>query len=214
MGVHLSGGTPGNTLCCRANKSDDTLAVEKCCCYSLTWGYIDGNNGGDSPSYYIYFNNYYCRKLDNSPGDWILSCTYCTVPGYCWGFPMWYCTSVFPQGVTSCIDPYYTFDWDPINNMCCQCDRPTCAVGSYASCGGGSAVSWGTSYFYCCYWNCLCFTNRANEACTHNFLGAPGFGCAVGTIGGGGAGMWNGDPVRSASAYDRSGGQGLVVLHY
>jgi len=217
-GVHLPGGAPGNSVCNPTAFTDDSLAVQSCCCYWNCWGYAIGaaNNGGDQPSiyYYQYFAGYYCTKCAYT-GDFILSCTYCTVPGFCWGFPIWYCTSVFPQGPTSCIDPYYDYSWDVLNNACCACCRACCnGVGSYASCNA-SSTSFGTDNYYCCYWNCFCYVNRTNETATSSALGSPGYGCASpGAVGGGGAGIWNGDSVRSLTCYDKAGACGLVILHY
>ena len=212
-GVHLPGGTPGTATCNRTSFADDTLAIQRCCCYYLSWGYNAGNNGGDSPSVWYSFAGYYCTKCAYT-GDLILSCTYCTVPGACWAFPIWYCTSVFPQGPISCLDPYYDYSWDVIGNACCACCRACCnASGSYTS--SNSSGGWGAGTYYCCYYNCLCYHQRNNEATNWTALNSPGYGCnSPGAVGGGGAGMWYGDEVRALSNYDRAGACGLVILHY
>jgi hypothetical protein len=217
-GVHLPGGVPGDSLCNKVAFGDDTASQLHCCCFYLCWGYGigAGNNGGDDPStyYYAYFNNYYCTKCAYT-GDLVLSCTYSSVPGFCWAFPLWYCTTIFPQGVTSCLDPFYDFSWDVYNSPSCNCCRACCnSVGSFTS---YNAVDngFGTAYYYCCYYNCFCYTNRANESQSSSGFGSPGYGCSSpGQVGGGGAGAWNGDPVRSVTNYDRAGSCGLVILHY
>jgi len=207
-GVHLSGGTPGNSLCNRAALSDDTTNVYSTCCGCVSYGVA--GNGGDRPNNYAYPASFACNGVTQHT---VQRCTYTTVPGYCWGFPAWYCQSAFALGIQNCIDPFYTFDWDPIANCCCTCLRSTCtSPGTFSTTGSGSCFlnNFG-GYNYCCAY---CFVERNNESCTHTFLGAPGFGCAPGTTGGGGAGIWNGDETRCLSDYSRSGGVGLVVVHY
>jgi len=213
MGVHLPGGTPGDSICTKANLSDNTNVSVRCCCFAIQSSQATGNNNGDSPSEYYYMNGYMCRKYDCYQGDHIRSCTYNTVPGYCWGFPSWYCATCTALEATG----QYAYDWDPLGNCCCTCIRSTCSgVSSYSSCSGSqlNCCAGPNVPYYCCYFACYCFVNRSNESCTHTALGAPGFGCAPGTIGGGGAGIWNGDPTRSLTDYSKSGGVGLVVLHY
>jgi hypothetical protein len=214
-GVHLAGGSPGDSLCNRVAFSDDTCFIFNCCCGNnlyQTW-----DNGGDSPS----FNFCFCCANQHIGADadtLLLSCSFCTVPGMCWAFPSWYCQNTFPVGIQSCIDPNYSFDWDTIGNCCCTCCRPTCNPGCYSSgslsgnrccmmCGGSRDGTFG-------YAGLMCFVNRNNESCAHTALAAPGFGCAAGSIGGGGAGIWNGDQVRCQTDYSRSGGNGLVVVFY
>jgi hypothetical protein len=207
MGVHLPGGTPGNALCNRVNMSDDTTNVPRCCC-GASRGYFY-NNGGDEPSV-----GFATTALNNFDQDTNFSSTYTTVPGYCWGFPSWYCTGTWQGGSFSCIDPGYDFIWDPIGNCCCTCSRATVTAGTFCSLTNSCSCVPGNSNSS--YYNsqCYCFVNRSNESVTSTALGAPGYGCAPGTLGGGGAGIWNGDPVRSLTDYSRSGGGGIVVVHY
>jgi len=228
QGVHLPGGAPGNSICNQTRFSDPgstdrACAILRCCCYWNCWGYNvpAANNGGDQPSIYYYqaFAGYYCTKCAYT-GDLVLSCTNCSIPGFCWGFPIWYCTTSWVgssdgQSI-SATDPYYDYSWDVFNTCCCACCRAECqsGVGTYGSCNA-SSTSFGTDRYYCCYWACYCYVQRSNETATSTALGSPGYGCtSPGQVGGGGAGMWNGDETRSVSCYDRAGSCGLVVLHY
>ena len=164
--------------------------------------------------YAYYFNGYYCTRCSYT-GDFIYSQIYCSLPGTCWAFPAYYCTSAFPASVCSCIDPFYDYSWDPIGMCCCQCCRACCSsIGTYCSCNA-SCGGWGNQHFYCCIWNCWCYHDRSNETTTWTALGSAGYGCASpGAAGGGGAGSWNGDAVRCLTSYDMAGACGLVVLHY
>jgi hypothetical protein len=211
MGVHLPGGTPGNALCNRVNLSDDTTNTPRCCCGGF--GGYRFQAGGDSP-----YCQFYYTTRDSCDFDTAFSSAYTTVPGYCWGFPSWYCTAVWQGGTFSCIDPGYDFIWDPIGNCCCTCSRPAVTASTFCSISGGFG-----NCTYCsgndngqCYCNvqCYCFVNRNNESVTSTALGAPGYGCAPGAMGGGGAGIWNGDATRCLTDYSRSGGIGIVVIHY
>jgi hypothetical protein len=151
----------------------------------------------------------------------IFSSAYTTIPGYCWGFPSWYCTAVWQGGTFSCLDPGYDFIWDPIGNCCCTCSRPTqtaasfCNVPVCGSCACNCLISdnWNNGHRYCNI-QCYCFVNRNTESVGTTALGAPGYGCACGALGGGGAGIWNGDAVRCLTDYSRCGGSGIVVIHY
>jgi hypothetical protein len=223
-GVHLPGGTPGDTLCNRVAFSDDTNSILNFCCG--TNSYFTYDNGGDGPS--VQFQ-YCCPNQTvnvTNQDTQMLSCSFCTVPGQCWAFPTWYCQNTFPVGIQSCIDPNYSFDWDTIGNCCCTCCRPTCNPSCYSTgcrvgycycrLGGNCPAQQGEDPYtnFWCTFGLMCFVNRNNESCLSTALGASGFGCAAGTVGGGGAGIWNGDQVRCQTDYSRSGGNGLVVVFY
>jgi len=210
MGVHLPGGTPGNALCNRVNLSDDTTNTPRCCCGGF--GGYKFQAGGDNP-----YCQFYYTGRDGCDYDTTFSSTYTTVPGYCWGFPSWYCTGVWQGGTFSCIDPGYDFVWDPIGNCCCTCSRATVTAAYYCTLSNGTGCGYcngNSDGQYYCNVQCYCFVNRNNESILSTALGAPGYGCAAGAMGGGGAGIWNGDATRCLSDYSRSGGIGIVVIHY